>query len=90
MGILKTILFILLFYYGYKIVSRLFAPMIMRYFSKKVQEKFGAQFKDFANQQKQQKQQTKEKEGEITIDKMPQNSTSNKNVGEYVDYEEVD
>jgi len=89
MGILKTILFILLFYYGFKILSRLFAPLIMRYFSKKMQEKFGAQFKDFANQQKQHTKQ-KEKEGEITIDKMPQKSASSKNVGEYVDYEEVD
>ena len=87
MGILKTILFILLFYYGFKILSRLFAPLILRYFSKKMQEKFGAQFNDFS---KQQKQQPKEKVGEISIDKMPNKSTSNKNVGEYVDFEEVD
>lgn len=87
MGVLKTILFILLFYYGFKILSRLFAPLILRYFSKKMQEKFGAQFNDFF---KQQKQQPKEKVGEISIDKMPNKSTSNKNVGEYVDFEEVD
>jgi len=30
------------------------------------------------------------KEGEITIDKMPQQKSSNKDVGEYVDYEEID
>ena len=87
MGVLKTILFILLFYYGFKVLSRIFAPLFLKYLTKKAEQRFGGQFRGFGNQQQQQKTQN---EGEITIDKMPENNSSNKNVGEYVDYEEID
>ncbi|MGB3606558.1 MAG: DUF4834 family protein [Psychroserpens sp.] len=84
-GFLRTILIILLVYYGIKILTRLFAPYLMRYMGKKMQEKFGGQF------QQQQQRNSKHKEGETVIDKMPRNdSDSNKKVGEYIDYEEID
>jgi len=84
-GFVRTILIILLIWYGVKILTRLFAPYLMRYVAKKAEQKFGQQF----NQQ--QRPQSKEKEGEISIDKIPnQNTSGNKNVGEYVDYEEID
>ena len=85
-GFLRTILIILLVYYGIKILSRLFAPYLLRYMSKKMQDKFGGQF-----QQQQQQQNPKHKEGETVIDKVPQqHKSSDKNVGEYVDYEEIE
>jgi hypothetical protein len=85
-GFVRTILIIMLIWYGIKILSRLFAPYLMRFVAKKAEQRFGQQF----NQQ-QSKQQPKQKEGETTIDKSPkQTKTSNKNVGEYVDYEEID
>jgi len=84
MGLLKTLLFILLFYYGFKILSRLFAPLLIKYAAKKAEQRFGGAFRDFSNN-KQQKQ-----EGEITIDKAPKSKSSNTTVGEYVDYEEID
>ncbi len=85
-GFLRTVLIILLVYYGIKILSRLLAPYFLRYMSKKMQEKFGGQF-----QQQQYQQNTKRKEGETVIDKVPQQrKTSDKNVGEYVDYEEIE
>jgi len=65
----------------------MFGPFVLKYFTKKATERFGAQFGDFRNQKQQQPPQ---KEGEISIDKMPKNKTSNKSVGEYVDYEEID
>lgn len=84
-GFVKTILIIILFWYGVKILSRLFAPFLLRYVAKKAEKRFGQQFSH-----KQNKKQTK-KEGEISIDKMPNKNTSgNKNVGEYVEYEEID
>ena len=62
----------------------------MRFVAKKAEQKFGDQFKDFKNQS-QQKQQQNQKEGETVIDKMPnQNRSSNSEVGEYVDYEEIE
>ncbi len=83
MGLLRTILIIALIYYGLKVLSRLFAPMLFKYAAKKAEQRFGGAFN-------QQRQEPIEKEGEITIDKMPQNKTSNKDVGDYVDYEEIE
>lgn len=76
----------MLVYYGLKIISRLTAPFMLKYLSKKAEQRFGG---PFGNQQKQQPKP--KKEGEVTIDKIPnQNKSSNKAVGEYVDYEEID
>ena len=86
-GFVRTLLIILLIYYGIKILSRLFAPLLLKYIAKKAEQKFGDQFGQF--QQKPPQQQQK-KEGEVTIDKMPNAKSSNKDVGEYVDYEEID
>ncbi|MDO7171326.1 DUF4834 family protein [Mariniflexile sp. AS56] len=83
-GFIRTILIIILIYYGLKVLSRLFAPLLLKYIAKKAEQKFGGQF-----QQRPQQQPTK-KEGEVSIDKVPNVKTSNKDVGEYVDYEEID
>jgi len=85
-GFVRTILILLLIYYGVKIVSRLLAPYLVRYVSKKTEQRFGQQFG-----QHQEPKQAQRKEGEISIDKMPNSpKPSNKDVGEYVDYEEID
>ena len=85
-GFIRTILIIALVYYGAKILMRIFAPFFVRYMSKKMQERFGGQF-----QQQQSPDRNRPKEGETFIDKMPQqNQPSNKKVGEYIDYEEID
>lgn len=85
-GFLRTILIILLIYYGIKILTRIFAPYMVRYMSKKMQDKFEGQF-----QQQQNQDQSKYKEGETVIDKVPQRpKSSDKKVGEYVDYEEIE
>ncbi|WP_250436650.1 DUF4834 family protein [Hanstruepera flava] len=84
-GVMKTILIILLVYYGIKILSRLFAPALLRYVTKKAEKQFGQQFNQYNSRQEQTK-----KEGEVSIDKMPNSKSSNKTVGEYVDYEEID
>lgn len=86
MQLLRTILIILFVYYLFKILSRLFAPTLIRYASKKMEKKFGSAFQ-------QQQRQTKHtnKDGETSIDKKPKsNSESSKNVGEYIDFEEID
>ena len=87
MGLLRTILIIALVYYGFKILSRLFAPFLLKYVSKKAEQRFGEQFGQF---QKGQGQEPPKKEGEVTIDKIPKTKASNKDVGDYVDYEEID
>ncbi|WMI67211.1 DUF4834 family protein [Mangrovimonas sp. YM274] len=86
-GLLRTILIILLIYYGLKILSRIFAPYLVRYMSKKMQERFGGQFQ----QQQPYREKEKQNVGETVIDKMPKtDASSNKTVGEYIDYEEID
>ncbi|WP_034045415.1 DUF4834 family protein [Wocania ichthyoenteri] len=84
MGLLRTILIIVLVYYGIKVLSRIFAPFLIKYAAKKAEQRFGGQF------QGRQQQEAPKREGEVTIDKMPNTKTSSKDVGDYVDYEEVE
>ena len=84
-GFLRTILIILLVYYAIKILTRMFAPYLVRYMSKKMLQRYGGQFQQYQEPRQQYK------EGETIIDKMPEkDSSSNKKVGEYIDYEEID
>lgn len=84
MGLLKTIFILLLIYYGFKFLARLFAPYLMKKMAAKMQQRAEEQFGG-------RRQEPKVKEGETVIDKKPQqNQQGNTNVGEYVDFEEVD
>ena len=91
MVFLKTILVILLIYYGLKILVKMFAPKIFGYAAKKTEEHFKEKFGEFA----QQNQRNEERVGDVIIDKNPskkntsKNDTSNK-VGDYIDFEEID
>ena len=76
----------MLIYFGIKILARLFAPFLVKYVAKKAEQRFGDQFGQFQGRQ----QEKPKKEGEVSIDKMPNTKTSNKDVGDYVDYEEID
>ncbi len=87
MGLLKTIFIILLVYYGFKVLARLFAPFLIKFAAKKAEQRFGGQFGQGA---KNTNNPSQKKEGEVTIDKIPNTKASNKDVGDYVDYEEID
>lgn len=83
MGFLRTILILILIYYVIKFLARLFAPYLMKKAVEKMQKKAEEQFG--------QQQESVVREGETVIDKKPSNKKpSNKNVGEYVDFEEVE
>lgn len=84
MGLLRTILIILLIYYGLKLVARFAFPMVMKRFTNTMEKRFNEQKDQF----KRDRQPTKV--GETIIDKAPKQERSNKDVGEYVDFEEVD
>ena len=92
-GLIKTILYILFFYYGFKVLAKLLAPFLMRYAAKKVQEKFKDQMDgqaggfDFG-----QKQQKPKKEGEVHVKSKieSQEKINTESMGDYVDFEEVD
>ena len=77
----------MLIYYGIKFLGRLLAPVLLKRFAKKMQDRFQQQF----NQQYNQPQDTSQEEGKITIEKTkPSTKTKSDDVGEYVDFEEVD
>ncbi|WP_010134071.1 hypothetical protein [Ochrovirga pacifica] len=80
MGLIRTILIFIAVYYVSKFFMKYIAPVfLMKYVEKK------------ANQQTRRQEQPVEKEGTTTIDKKPQQSQQIKDdVGEYVDYEEID
>ncbi|MBU2946753.1 DUF4834 family protein [Zobellia uliginosa] len=89
MAFLKTILIILLVYYLFKILVKMFAPKIFGYAARKTQEHFNEKFGDFAQQANGQNQ--KERVGDVIIDKKPsRKKSSNNTVGDYIDFEEVD
>lgn len=78
MGLIRTLLIIMAVYYVIKYFMKYIAPVLL---VKYVQKQAGQQVK----------REPVTKEGTTTIDKKPQEkSRINDNVGEYVDYEEVE
>ena len=83
--VLQTILIILLVYFAFKILIKWFGPLILKYFLRNVGKRFEQQFRQ------QQDPGSQKTEGKVSIDKGPKSGRkSNKNVGEYIDYEEID
>ncbi len=83
MGLLKTIAIIVLFYYAFKIIGRYIMPLFLKKMVDNVEKKM-------RDQQDNQYQKEQGKVGETVIDKKPQNKKeSNKEVGDYVDYEDL-
>ena len=85
MDVLRTILIILIIYYSFRFISRFFVPFLLRFFMKRAQRNFQQKFG-------QQAYQSKQKEGEVTVDSSSTNKQkkSNSSVGEYVDFEELE
>ncbi|MCL7763219.1 DUF4834 family protein [Polaribacter sp. Z014] len=85
MGLLKTIFFIVLFYYGFKFLAKLFAPFLIKKAAETIKKKAEQQYGGG------QEQKSTVSEGETVIDKKPSNQQQSRNsVGEYVDFEEID
>ena len=84
MGLLKTLFFIFLFYYAFKFLVRLFAPVLVKKMADTMQRKAEQQFGN-------NREQNTVKVGETIIDKKPQSNQQSRNsVGEYVDFEEIE
>lgn len=81
MALLRTILIILLVYYGLRFIAKFIFPIIVKKAVSKVEENLKNQYKQ---------QQPQSKEGEISVDYAPKPPSSNQKVGEYIDFEEVD
>ena len=75
---MKFIFFLILFYFGFRLISRLIYMYLVTRVSKKN-----------ANYRK--AEDLNKKEGDVSIDKMPKkNKSKSDKLGDYVDYEEID
>lgn len=84
MGLLKTIGILIIIYYIFKFLSRYIAPIFLKKVVNNMEEKIRKQ------QEQQQPNQTQGEVGETVIaKKAPTPKESNKSVGDYVDYEEI-
>ena len=92
MGVIKTLLIILFFYYGFKVLTRLLGPFLMRYAAKKIQDKFKDQMRHHMRGSSSDKQDNPMKEGEVHIKskKSKQDKINSDSVGDYVDFEEIE
>lgn len=88
-GFLETVLIILLIFYALKFLFRWFGPSILRYILKKMGQKAMQKFGGNTNFNA--KRPKKKQKTEVEIDRKPPNQhKSNKDAGEYIDYEEID
>jgi len=76
-----------LVYLFLKYLGRILAPILLKRFATKMQDRFGQQF----NQENHNQQPPKQQEGKVTIEKSKNPiKTKSDNLGDYVDFEEVD
>ena len=92
MGLIKTLLIVLFFYYGFKVLARMVAPFLMRYAAKKIQDKFKDQMGQHMRGSGFGQQDNPKKEGEVHVrsKKSAQYKINSDSVGDYVDFEEIE
>ena len=92
MGLIKTLLIVLFFYYGFKVLARMLAPFLMRYAAKKIQDKFKDQMGQHMRDSDFGQQYNPDKEGEVHVRSMrsSQDKINSDSVGDYVDFEEIE
>ncbi|MGY8955362.1 MAG: DUF4834 family protein [Flavobacteriales bacterium] len=84
---MQTLFLILLIYLFLKYLGRILAPILLKRFATKMQDRFGQQF----NQQNHNQQPPKQQEGKVTLEKTKTSTkTKSDNLGDYVDFEEVE
>jgi hypothetical protein len=80
---LRTLLVIVILYYGIRLVVRYLFPMLLDRGLKNMQQKM--------QDQQRNQQRSNRREGEVTIEGQPSKGKKNdRSGGEYVDFEEVD
>lgn len=85
-GFIKTLFYIVAFYYIFRFLAKLFLPLLI----KKVVEKAGENMQQQQRQYQDFQQNTREGETSIYTTQNVKQSRETKKVGDYVDYEEID
>ena len=82
-GLIKILFWFFFISYLLKILARIFAPLLMKRFADKMQERFNQQYQNSKN--------PTEEEGKVTLEKTNTSiKTKSDDVGDYVDFEEVE
>ena len=85
-GLIKFLFWFFLISYLLKLLVRIFAPLLIKRFANKMEERFNQQFQNPQNPQNSSKE-----EGKVTLENI---NTSKKrkldDLGDYVDFEEVE
>ncbi|WDO12628.1 DUF4834 family protein [Flavobacterium sp. WW92] len=85
-GVLKTLFILVCIYYGFKLLARIFFPIMVRTVVQKAEQSFQQQ------QQNYQRQNSQDDfvNGNINTNRRSDRPRETKKVGEYIDYEEID
>lgn len=81
-GFIRTVLVILIIFYALRLITRFVFPLLFQKTIRDMQAKMQQQMRD---QQRQGKS-----EGEVTIERKPNQNNRQSQTGDYVDFEEVD
>nr|WP_314287002.1 DUF4834 family protein [uncultured Capnocytophaga sp.] len=89
-GLLRTLFIIILVILAIRILLRILAPYMMRFFLNKVSERVQKEFERTQNQYQQYQNSTSDAQQTI-INKNPhsKNPQATKQVGDYIDFEEI-
>lgn len=86
-GLVKFLFWFFFISYVLKLLTRIFAPILLKRFTNKMQDRFKGQF----NQQYENPQNPTQEEGKVTLEKTNTSTkTKSDGVGDYVDFEEVE
>mgnify|MGYP001304913909 CR=1 FL=1 len=86
LAFLKFLCWFLFIYYLVKVLVRILAPILLRNITIKMQDRFKDQF----HKQYTRSEDTVQKEGKITIEKTNNSRKQSKDIGDYVDFEEIE
>lgn len=84
LSLVRTLLIIVIVYFGVRLIFRYLVPFLLRTFIRKQQSKFNQQFGGGANQS------STEEEGKVKVKSRPNDHQHGSDLGEYVEYEEID
>lgn len=91
MQLLRTILIILIVYYGLKFLGRVVFPFLLTNWANKKMQEFQQNAQNQFKSQEEAKQFAKQNEGKVEIKSTTKNNKSESDgLGDYVDYEEVE
>ena len=82
-GLVRFLFWFFFIFYLLKILTRIFAPILMKRFANKMEDRFQGQYEH--------PKKPVQPEGKVTLEKTkPSTQTKSDGVGDYVDFEEVE